>query len=167
MKTIHPGHLEHRFCIFGCQILCITDLAIMPLAEGVSWLQDVVSICSERDILDDLLANGVQLFPSLSSFCDRWQKEKNMQFSNTVSFQPPKWVKGTRRWPSTLGLLQRRTKPSSCWTASPSFFPCLLWSPGSLMPFWPLSTWSGSTHGRSSCRRWVARLNRIHSTDTQ
>ena len=30
MKTIHPGHLEHRFCIFGCQILCITDLAIMP-----------------------------------------------------------------------------------------------------------------------------------------
>ena len=31
MKTIHPGHLEHRFCIFGCQILCITDLAIMPL----------------------------------------------------------------------------------------------------------------------------------------
>ena len=31
MKTIHPGHMEHRFCIFGCQILCITDLAIMPL----------------------------------------------------------------------------------------------------------------------------------------
>ena len=31
MKIIHPGHLEHRFCIFGCQILCITDLAIMPL----------------------------------------------------------------------------------------------------------------------------------------
>ena len=31
MKTIHPGHLEHRFRIFGCQILCITDLAIMPL----------------------------------------------------------------------------------------------------------------------------------------
>lgn len=31
MKTIHPGHLEHRFCIFGCQILCITDLAIMPM----------------------------------------------------------------------------------------------------------------------------------------
>ena len=30
MKTIHPGHLEHRFCIFGCQILCITYLAIMP-----------------------------------------------------------------------------------------------------------------------------------------
>ena len=30
MKTIHPGHLEHRFSIFGCQILCITDLAIMP-----------------------------------------------------------------------------------------------------------------------------------------
>ena len=30
MKTIHPGHLEHRFCIFGCQILCIPDLAIMP-----------------------------------------------------------------------------------------------------------------------------------------
>ena len=30
MKVIHPGHLEHRFCIFGCQILCITDLAIMP-----------------------------------------------------------------------------------------------------------------------------------------
>ena len=33
MKTIHPGHLEHRFCIFGCQILCITDLAIMPQIE--------------------------------------------------------------------------------------------------------------------------------------
>ena len=30
MKTIHPGRLEHRFCIFECQILCITDLAIMP-----------------------------------------------------------------------------------------------------------------------------------------
>ena len=33
MKTIHPGHLEHRFYIFWCQILCITDLAIMPLQE--------------------------------------------------------------------------------------------------------------------------------------
>ena len=30
MKIIHPGHLEYRFCIFGCQILCITYLAIMP-----------------------------------------------------------------------------------------------------------------------------------------
>ena len=30
MKTIHPGHLEHRFCIFECQILCIPFLAIMP-----------------------------------------------------------------------------------------------------------------------------------------
>ena len=36
MKTIHPGHLEHRFCIFGCQILCITDLAIMPLEYSPS-----------------------------------------------------------------------------------------------------------------------------------
>ena len=35
MKTIHPGHLEHRFCIFGCQILCITDLAIMPLIASL------------------------------------------------------------------------------------------------------------------------------------
>ena len=35
MKTIHPGHLEHRFCIFGCQILCITDLAIMPPLSGI------------------------------------------------------------------------------------------------------------------------------------
>ena len=31
MKTIYPRHLEKRFCIFGCQILCITDLAIMHL----------------------------------------------------------------------------------------------------------------------------------------
>ena len=30
MKIIHPGHLEHRFCMFGCQILLIADLAIMP-----------------------------------------------------------------------------------------------------------------------------------------
>ena len=39
MKTIHPGHLEHRFCIFGCQILCITDLAIMPQKCKVAELQ--------------------------------------------------------------------------------------------------------------------------------
>ena len=38
MKTIHPGHLEHRFCIFGCQILCIPFLAIMPLQAYASEL---------------------------------------------------------------------------------------------------------------------------------
>ena len=43
MKTIHPGHLEHRFCIFGCQILCITDLAIMPQKSIVKSL-DVAPI---------------------------------------------------------------------------------------------------------------------------
>ena len=36
MKTIHPGHLEHRFCIFGCQILCIPFLAIMPPVQSAS-----------------------------------------------------------------------------------------------------------------------------------
>ena len=35
MKTIHPGHLEHRFCIFGCQILCIPFLAIMPQVSTI------------------------------------------------------------------------------------------------------------------------------------
>ena len=45
MKTIHPGHLEHRFCIFGCQILCITDLAIMPpLSSPLSWLQEIAQL---------------------------------------------------------------------------------------------------------------------------
>ena len=41
MKTIHPGHLEHRFCIFGCQILCITDLAIMPLGRPPPWINTI------------------------------------------------------------------------------------------------------------------------------
>ena len=48
MKTIHPGHLEHRFCIFGCQILCITDLAIMHPEVPPPWQLTGINIAGRN-----------------------------------------------------------------------------------------------------------------------
>ena len=62
MKTIHPAHLEHRFCIFGCQILCISDFAIMPLHSLLvqTYAHVMLPVCIHR-VVGALVRLGVHL----------------------------------------------------------------------------------------------------------
>ena len=64
MKTIHPGHLEHRFCIFECQILCIPFLAIMPPCTLVLAYCCTVLTCS---------CTLVFLFSCIFKLCNHFQ----------------------------------------------------------------------------------------------
>ena len=64
MKIIYLGHLERRFGIFGCQILCITDLAIMPLvlpeeeAKVPMWEEGVTEQVLKVGISDCILQDA-------------------------------------------------------------------------------------------------------------
>ena len=64
MKIVYLGHLERRFGIFGCQILCITDLAIMPLvlpeeeAKVPMWEEGVTEQVLKVGISDCILQDA-------------------------------------------------------------------------------------------------------------
>ena len=75
--------------------------------------------------------------------------------SISLQSQRPMWVKSTWLSVTTLGLTTRRTRLSTCWPgwtgSCPSLSSPLPSSTSSLL----LSTSSGSTRGRSSCKRFV------------
>ena len=50
MKIIYPGHQEYRFGIFGCQILCITDLAIMPLYTLLGKVRTLIEWAQKQSV---------------------------------------------------------------------------------------------------------------------
>ena len=126
MKTIHPGHLEHKFCIFGCQILCITDLAIMPQCwiywsrlgfNFLSWylmgitVQYITNSCRAANYQKLLRCSPTSLTESSmdDSMCTTWSTG---------------WRRRTWWWTSRLGRRWWSSKGCRCllraW-GSPSF----------------------------------------------
>ena len=81
MKTIHPGHLEHRFWIFGCQILCITDLAIMPHHQQTLPHPTIRRVRCQEIILSLALTHAVmaKLFQTFASRTQHNQEEVYLQ----------------------------------------------------------------------------------------
>ena len=104
MKTIHPGHLEHRFCIFGCQILCITDLAIMPhmiydLKRSIEWLEgwprrDVQPVCRKRSsVMSTKVESGERAVRASLFFPTSRATHAAQQLSSGQ-----KWASGGQLW---------------------------------------------------------------------
>ena len=104
MKTIHPGRLEHRFCIFECQILCIPFLAIMPQVKA------------EPMVTENLNSNPWR--------ASAWQKSMHWEFREELSsldavilanyFWTCRVVTGARGW-SMLKVLKWFSR-IQCWS---------------------------------------------------